>query len=273
MGGETGLAEEVCRVVGEGVAAEVLDGPDHAHNLGSAQIHTLEAIPVRCTSSNLLFQGGGVYHHGNGLISIEISLLVLAGKTQQRLLGLVRLALTDEPPGRLRCKVDTNEQRQWPHPLQTIGDAIRPFIIALQHGVNYANADFLTQTPAEVDISGEVTAESNGTDFRSVGDGESLEDTPGDTAEDFGSKQGLDVGSSEEDGGEGSDEEETDHDGLAVAEALGHKAVDEETNNFADLGAVAESRLPWGGDFIFARFAWDRLTIFLCELRKRVYRG
>ena len=35
-GGEAGLFEKVRRVVGEGVAAEVLDGPDHAHDLGSA---------------------------------------------------------------------------------------------------------------------------------------------------------------------------------------------------------------------------------------------
>lgn len=214
-----------------------------------------------------------MHHHGNSLISIEISLLVLAGKAQQRLLSLIGLALADEPPGRFRSKVDTNEQRQRPHPLQTVRNAIRPFIVALQHGVNYANADFLSQTPAEVDVGGEVTAESNGTNFRSVGDSESLEDTPGDTAEDFCSEQGLDVGCSEEDGGEGGDEEEADHDGLTVTEALRDETVDEETNDFSDLGTVAKSSLPWGGDFIFTRFTWDRLAVFLCELRKGVYKS
>lgn len=44
LGSQAGLAEEVGRVVGEGVAREVLDGPDHADDLCAAQVDALEAV-------------------------------------------------------------------------------------------------------------------------------------------------------------------------------------------------------------------------------------
>ena len=53
-----------------------------------------------------------------------------------------------------------------------------------------------------------------------------LEDTPGDTREDFGGLEGLDVGRAEEDGNEARDEDEAGHDGVPIAVSLGNEAVD-----------------------------------------------
>jgi hypothetical protein len=77
-----------------------------------------------------------------------------------------------------------------------------------------------------------------------------LEDAPGDAAEDFGREEGLDVLRGEKDGGEEGEEDEAADDGGAVAEALRGPAVDEEADDFADGGAVAQAGLPlegWGG--------------------------
>lgn len=75
-GGEAGLFEEVGRVVGEGVAAKVLDGPDHADDLGSAEVGPLEAVEVAGPGCDLLFQRGGVHHHGDCLVGVEVCLPV-----------------------------------------------------------------------------------------------------------------------------------------------------------------------------------------------------
>jgi hypothetical protein len=53
-----------------------------------------------------------------------------------------------------------------------------------------------------------------------------LEDTPGDTREDLGGLESLDIGRAEEDGDEARDEDEAGHDGVPIAVSLGYEAVD-----------------------------------------------
>lgn len=238
MRGQAGLLEEVGGVVGEGVAAEVLDGPGHAHNLGAAAVDALEAVPVGGAGGDLLLERGGVDHHGHGLVGVKVGLAVQAGQAQQRLLGLLGLAAADQPPGRLGRKVDGDEERQGPHPLQAVRDAVCPLVVALQHGVDDADANLLAEAPAEVDVGGQVAAQGDGAHFRGVRDSDGLEDAPGDAAQDLGDQQRLDVGRGEEDGREGGDQDEAAHDGFAVAKSLGDEAVDEEADDFTDGGTL-----------------------------------
>ena len=248
LGGvQAGLLQEVGRVVGEGVAAEVLDGPDHADDLGAAQVGALEAVEVAGTPRDLLLEGGRVDHHGDGLVGVEVGLAVEAGQAQEGALGVLDPALPHQPPRRLGGEEDADEQRDGPHPLQGVGDAVGPLVVALQHGLDDADADELAEAPAEVDVGGEVAAQGDGADLGGVGDGEGLEDAPRDAGEDLGGQQGLDVLRGEEDGGPGGDEDEAGHDGVSVAEALRDVAVDEEADDLADVGAVAEAGLPLRG--------------------------
>ena len=72
----------------------------------------------------------------------------------------------------------------------------------------------MAKDPAEVDVSGEVGAQSDGGDFGGVGGGDGLEDAPRKTAEDFADEEHLDV-----DGEEG-DEDEADLDQLLCQRPL-----------------------------------------------------
>jgi hypothetical protein len=100
------------------------------------------------------------------------------------------------------------------------------------------------------ELTGEISTERNRANLRRIGNGQGLEDTPGDTAENLGDLQGFDVLRREEDSREDDDERETDHDGEAIAKAFGNNAVDEETDDFAYVGAVAETSLPGRGNLV-----------------------
>jgi len=108
----------------------------------------------------------------------------------------------------------------------------------MNHGSQDCDTDFLTKTPAEVDICCEITSERDGANFGSVGDADGLEDTPGQTTEDFGSEEHLDVLGGEEEGDAGGEPDQTADDCIAVAEAFGEPAVEEETDDGTDVGTL-----------------------------------
>ena len=241
---EAGLLEEVRRVVGEGVAAEVLDRPDHADDLGAAAVGAAEAVHVAGAVGDLLLEGRGVDHHGDCFVGVEVGLAVYAGQSEQGLLGLLRFAFADEPPGGLGGERYPDEERHRPHPLETVWDPIRPFIGAGNHGLDHPHPDQLSQPPAEVDIGGQISAQRNGADLGRVGDGQRLEDAPGDTREDLGGEQRLHVGGGEEDCGPRGDQDETRDEGVAISEAFRGPTVDEKTDDFSDVRSIAETGLP-----------------------------
>ena len=89
-----------------------------------------------------------------------------------------------------------------------------------------------------------MSTQGNWTDFGRIRDGERLEHTPWDTAQDLGSKKCLDVLCSEEKRDEGRQPRQTGDDRFAVPESFGRPAVDEQANDFADNSTVTEARLP-----------------------------
>lgn len=186
-------------------------------------------------------------HHGNGLVGVEVGITVDARETQQGLFGVGQAAVADKPPGRLGTAVDTDEERQWPHPLQSIWNAVSPLIGAIQHGVNHTDTDNLTQAPAEVDVGGEITAEGDRADLGGVGDGDGLENTPRDSTQNFGDDESLDVLGGEEDGDEAGKEDEAGEESFTVAPAFGDVAVDEETDDFAAHGTLLRLSIMMNG--------------------------
>jgi hypothetical protein len=119
-----------------------------------------------------------VHHHVDRLVRVEVRLPVEAGQTQQRGLCLLELPLSDQQPGTFWRQEYTNGKRSWPHPLQCIGDSIRPLAGSVQHGHDDADSDQLSKAPAEVYVSGQVASHGDGADLRGVSDGEGLENTP-----------------------------------------------------------------------------------------------
>ena len=241
---QTGLLQKVGRVVREGVTTQVLNGPDHAHNFRAAQVRALEAVQVAGPLGNLRLQGGRVHHHRDRLIRIELGVFLLGGQAFQRPLGVLGAAPTNQPPGRFGGEHDSNEQRQGPHPLQAVGDPIGPFVVPGQHGSNDSDANQLAEPPAEIDIGGQIPSQGDRTDFRGVGDGQSLEHTPGDTTENLRREEGLNILGCEKDGRPCTDQDETGHDGVPISESLRGPPVDEETDDLTHGGTVAQSGLP-----------------------------
>lgn len=96
----------------------------------------------------------------------------------------------------------------------------------------------MSETPAEVDVCGEITSEGDGADFGGVGDADGLEDTPRETAEDFGGEEHLDVLGGEEEGDAAGEPDEAADDGVSISEALREPAVEEETDDGTDVGTL-----------------------------------
>ena len=117
-------------------------------------------------------------HHGNRLVSVEVGLSVQASQAKEGFLRVLGPSLSDKPPRRFWRQQNTYEERNRPHPLERIRDSIRPLICAAQHGFDNANTNHLTETPAKVHISRKVTSQCYRTDFRGIGNGERLENSP-----------------------------------------------------------------------------------------------
>jgi hypothetical protein len=105
-----------------------------------------------------------------------------------------------------------------------------------------------------------VPTQRDGTNFRSVRDRKRLENSPRNTAEDFCNLQVDDILGGEEDGGEADDENQAGHDSVSVAEPLGHKAIDEETDDLPDVCSVRQTCLPCCWDLPCS--IWKLLSIF-----------
>jgi len=119
--------------------------------------------------------------------------------------------------------------------------SIRPLVFPWQHRLDDPNTDDLTKTPAEIDVGGQVTAKSNGANFGGVCDSESLEDTPRNTTQNLRNLQIDHTLGSEKDSRKANNEHEASHDGVSVAEAFRDEAVDEETNDFSNVGTLFSS--------------------------------
>ena len=102
-----------------------------------------------------------MHHHGDGLVGVEICFAIERGEAEEGFLCIFRAAFADEPPGAFWGHEDANEEWNWPHPLQGIGDAVGPLICATQHRFDDADADGLAQTPAEIDVRREVASKSH----------------------------------------------------------------------------------------------------------------
>jgi hypothetical protein len=75
--------------------------------------------------------------------------------------------------------------------------------------------------------------------------------------------------SCEEDSSETDDEHETCHDRVSISESLGNVTIDEKTNDFAHVGAVAQPRLPPCRNLVLPTRQLH--AILLIELFKAIY--
>lgn len=166
-----------------------LDEPDNASNLSSSQVDTLEAVEEGDTDFLLLLELVGVVHHGNLLLGVLGTGVV--GQSEDRSLGLLKLALSGEPPRRFRSEEDTDEDGDGPDPLDGKGNLVCPLgVVADQSSVD-TGADDLSDNPTQVDVGGKERSDLDRHDLGGVGDSHGLESTPRETKEEVGSEQHL----------------------------------------------------------------------------------
>lgn len=75
----------------------------------------------------------------------------------------------------------------------------------------------------------------------------------------------------EEDGGEGNDQGQAGHDGVAIAVPLAHPAIDHQADDLADSHAVGQAGLPGGRDLVGA--VGQLVAVLLVELGEAVEVG
>lgn len=95
------------------------------------------------------------------------------------MLCILKSTMANEPPGRLRTKNASYQDRNRPDPLNGKGNLPTPLGVAqvVDASKNTA-ADELAKDPAEVDVRGQVASQDDRHDFGSVGRCDGLEDTP-----------------------------------------------------------------------------------------------
>lgn len=109
-------------------------------------------------------------HHGNRLIRIEPGRLLVVCQSVQALLGLFIFSTPNEPPRTFRSEENESTEEGRPHQLQVVRQLPGEVVSAAELGLDNSDTDDLTETPAEVDVGGEVLTECHGHDFRGVGD-------------------------------------------------------------------------------------------------------
>lgn len=109
---------------------------------------------------NLLLQCVSVDHHCNRFVGIKIAFLILAGQAKERVFCFFDPSFPNKPPWTFWGQCNPNKERDRPHPLKTVRNAVRPLICPAQHRFNYPNPNNLTEAPTEVHVGGQITRQN-----------------------------------------------------------------------------------------------------------------
>lgn len=244
VGGEAGTLVELDRVTHEHTSTSCLSDVCYGCDLSSSQIGPHEAVPVVGTRRGGLFKLVCGVDHGDLGVGIKLETGLGADKLKNSLLGICMTTLTDQPPWRLWGKESSKNDERRPDPLDGEGDTVGPFGVHVEESTEDTGRDQLTNNPAEVDIGREVWSKNDGGNIRSIGQGESLENTPRDTEQDLAGKDHLDVLGKEDDEDEGNHEHLGEDHGLLVANGIRHPAVEIETDDLAAHASDLDVCLP-----------------------------
>jgi hypothetical protein len=119
---------------------------NHTNNLRPPQIHPAKAIHITRPTGNLPLQRSRMRNHRHRLISIKLRFTIQTRQSQQRFLRILNASLADKPPGGFGGEEDADGEREGPHPLEGVGDAVGPLVGALGGAFYDADADDLAET-------------------------------------------------------------------------------------------------------------------------------
>lgn len=232
----------------DGVAAEILDDEEQNANLHAAAVGSLEAVRVRGSDLHLPLQHVRLDHHGQRLLGIDAR--VPLDELLQRLLGLVHLILSDEPPRRLWREGQPDQQNDGPRPLKSKGDAVRPLIGALDEAAGDARLDELAHDVAQVDVAGQETSQAQRQHLRCVGRGDDAVASPDDAADVHAGGQDADAAGEELHKGQHARHDEAGGQRPLAAEPLHGEGHEVRADYLPDQAAHAHCHLPPSGNLV-----------------------
>jgi hypothetical protein len=124
----------------------------------------------------------------------------------------------------------------------------------MQETSEHTRRNKLSNDPTQIHIRRETPAQSNGTHLRRIRRRHSLKNTPGDATEDLPNKERREVLGEEQHEDEPRKGERCTSHCASVAQALGEKARDNQAEDFPNVRAIAETRLPGCGEFVAGEF-------------------
>ena len=116
-----------------------------------------------------------MFHNSDGVVNVKLGLL---SETLKGMSSLDLALTTDEPPGTLWCKADTDEKRDGKGPLKSKGDTVRPFRVVVDERTEDTGTEELTDDPAHVDVAEKTGSDGRGYDFGGVCSSQGLDNTP-----------------------------------------------------------------------------------------------
>ena len=153
--------KEICAVVNQVDAAQDLGAVDSDRDLGAAKVDAPETVPICASHFQLLLQAVGLDNGSQGALNVGL----VGGECAQNTGGFFVATLANKPPGALRDPKQSRENDETPEPLQGKGYGVSPMISEPAGACTNAVAEELADDEAKIDITGENSADGQGTDL------------------------------------------------------------------------------------------------------------
>lgn len=227
---KTSLLEEKGTVVDEIDATENLGAVNAHGDFSTAPVVTLEAIQIRATSLELLFQTICFHNKGQGSLNIDFGRC----QSSQRLFSVLQAVLANQPPGALGDEGHAREDDKDPKPLQQEWNLVSPVVVQFGGTSSDAVTQELANNEAKVDEGGEVATKCCGTDLRGVSWSNDDEHAQDETSQQLSGQKDSERLGEELDEDDAGSEDDTDRKGELSAKVVHRVSSEDGTDNLAD---------------------------------------
>lgn len=129
------------------------------HNFSSSQVGALETFPEACIYSLSLFQCCRVLDICESRVHLSLLVGCILTKTHQTLSRQVDLTTSNRIPWRLGSNVSSNQEGNWPDPLQSKWESPSQVTVEARDGPNNARGEKDASAPAHTNIRSNVWPE------------------------------------------------------------------------------------------------------------------
>lgn len=180
------------------------------YDLGSTTVDSLETLDIGRSGSLSVLERNGVNERcqGPGDGAFGLLFVPLASQSSETDASLLDASLSDQEPRGFRYPEEADIQRNGPDPLQAKRQTPGQIALDLQCASSHSRGNEDAPTPALTDERRQDGSKDGGYDLDSIGGRESLEATPGQSAEELAhGKHGQVDGKEGDEDGAGHDDE------------------------------------------------------------------